>query len=383
MNENLFRYMHANNMDAMILCRPDNVMYVADFETPISYGPADNCANGALSYVIADAQRKRITLIVADSVMPAENTSLFIDEVIPFGTMHFFLNENYPNNLYEIIDTELEKALRGAKQIAVEFLAAPWFMRKAIERHFQRKVIDAQFHLDQLRMIKQPYEIERLRNAAAALDAGHLEFMRLASQFHEGMTEYEVYFSVYHAISKMAGKVTLTGDLATGPRMGRLSGVTGPHDRVILRGDNGIFDTSIRLNGYWCDCANTVTFGADPSKDEKECFKIVREVYHAGLDALKPGNTLLSVDQTMKDTFERFDRKPTVYSGHHVGCNVNEPPRILCYDPNTVIEPNMVVCLEPQDYSGENNGIGVRLEHLILITDEGAEEINKFPWGFS
>ena len=97
---------------------------------------------------------------------------------------------------------------------------------------------------------------------------------------------------------------------------------------------------------------------------------------------LKPGNTLRGVDEAMKKVFNRYGHEPIVYSGHHVGCNVNEPARILCYDPDTPIVPNMVVCMEPQNFSGTDDGVGVRLEHMILVTENGAEELNTFKWGF-
>ena len=383
MNKKLLSSMQRDGIDAMILCRPDNVAYATGFDTPLSYGASDSCVDGAFTYVIADAQRGTVTLLAADSCYGGAKANSFADRVVPFGTMHFFKDENYPNCLYDLMGAELDVALKGAKKVAVEYLAAPWFVYEAVNKRFDGATLDAQPYLDQLRVIKQPYEIERLRKVASALDAGHEEFKRQAREFEEGLTEYDVYFSVYKAIFGVSGKVTLTGDVATGERVGHLSGIAGPRDRVIQRGDNGIFDTSIRLDGYWCDCANTVTFGAKPSEVQLDYYKMVREVFDTGIAAMKPGNTLRGVDEIMKKVFNRYGHEPIVYSGHHVGCNVNEPPRILCYDQDTPIEPNMVVCLEPQNFSGKDDGIGVRLEHLILVTENGAEELNKFSWGYS
>ena len=383
MNTKLLQSMQKDGIDVMLLCRPDNVAYATGYESPLSYGASDSCVDGAFTYVIADALRGEIVLLASDSAYGGAKERSFADRVIPFGTMHFFRDEHYPDCLYELFDREAGKALAGAKKIAVEYLAAPWFAKAVVEKRFSGETVDAQAYLDRLRMVKMPYEIERLRLAAKALDAGHREFMRQAAEYHEGLTEYDVYFAVYQAIFGVAGKVVLTGDVATGPRVGHLAGISGPVDRKILPGDNGIFDTSIRLNGYWCDCANTVTFGAKPSDEELSYFKMVREVFETGIAALKPGNTLRGVDETMKKVFNRHGHEPCVYSGHHVGCNVNEPPRILCYDPDTPIEPNMVVCLEPQNFSEKDDGIGVRLEHLILVTETGAEELNTFSWGFN
>ncbi len=382
MNTKLFGAMQKDNIDLMILCRPDNVAYVTGYDTPISYGASDSCVDGAFTYAVVDAQRGKVTMLAADCVFGSAKENSFADEVLPFGTMDFFEDKHYPQCLYSLFDDVLDGALKGAKRIAVEMLATPWFVKSAVDKRFSGETIDAQAWIDVIRMVKMPYEIERLRRAANALNAGHAEFMRQAREYREGMTEYDVYFAVYQAIFGAAGKVTLTGDVATGPRVGRLAGISGPVDRVIQRGDNGIFDTSIRLNGYWCDCANTVTFGAKPSEKELDYFKMVRDVFNTGLSMLKPGNTLRGVDEAMKKVFNRYGHEPIVYSGHHVGCNVNEPARILCYDPDTPIVPNMVVCMEPQNFSGTDDGVGVRLEHMILVTENGAEELNTFKWGF-
>ena len=382
MNTRLLAEMQKDQIDVLFLCRPDNVAYATGYESPLSYGASDSCVDGAFTYVIADALRGKVTLFAADNCVAAAKAQSFADEVIPFGTMNFFKDENYPQCLYQAFEAAASASLQGARKIATEFLAFPWFAKDMIASRFDGEIIDAQLWLDRVRMIKQPYEIERLRLAAKSLDAGHEEFMRQALNYHEGLTEYDVYFAVYQAIFGVAGKVVLTGDVATGPRVGHLAGISGPVDRKILPGDNGIFDTSIRLNGYWCDCANTVTFGAKPSQKELDYFKMVREVFNTGIAELKPGNTLRHVDETMKKVFNRYGHEPIVYSGHHVGCNVNEPPRILCYDPDTLIEPNMVVCLEPQNFSGQDDGVGVRLEHLILVGEKGPEELNQFHWGF-
>lgn len=383
MNTKLIKSMQKDGIDVLFLCRPDNVAYATGFDTPLSYGASDSCVDGAFTYVIADALRGKITLLAADSCFNAAKANSFADEVLPFGTMSFFVDEHYPDCLYTLFADVAQKALKGAKRIAVEYLAIPWFAQKAIASLFEGETTDAQLYLDALRVVKQPYEIERLRKVAAALDAGHEEFMRQAANYREGLTEYDVYFAVYKAIFGVSGKVTLTGDVATGPRVGHLGGISGPVDRKILPGDNGIFDTSIRLNGYWCDCANTVNFGGKPSQKELDYFKMVREVFDTGLSLMKPGNTLRGVDEAMKKVFNRFGHEPCVYSGHHVGCNVNEPPRILCYDQDTPIVPNMVVCLEPQNFTEVDDGIGVRLEHLILVTPDGAEELNRFKWGLA
>ena len=46
-----------------------------------------------------------------------------------------------------------------------------------------------------------------------------------------------------------------------------------------------------------------------------------------------------------------------------------------------VLEENMVVCIEPQMYTGKAGKTGVRLERMLHVTGNGAVELNHFPWG--
>ena len=68
------------------------------------------------------------------------------------------------------------------------------------------------------------------------------------------------------------------------------------------------------------------------------------------------------------------------FLGHQIGCNVNENPRFTFVD-DSVIEENMVVCIEPQMYTGKLGKTGVRLERMLHVTANGAVALNKFPWG--
>ena len=69
-----------------------------------------------------------------------------------------------------------------------------------------------------------------------------------------------------------------------------------------------------------------------------------------------------------------------MYTGHQIGCGVNEAPRIVCYE-DAVFESGMVVCIEPQQYLYPEEGVGARLERVIQITDGAPVELNRFPWG--
>ena len=66
------------------------------------------------------------------------------------------------------------------------------------------------------------------------------------------------------------------------------------------------------------------------------------------------------------------------HSGHGVGLTYHEDPRIVPYN-DTELVPNMVITLEPAIYQ---KGYGIRLEHLIVVTQKGCEILSEFNHRF-
>ena len=383
MNERLFTCMKERKMDALVLCQADNVTYTTGFDTPIPYGAADNLVNGPFSYSIIDGSEKSVTLLTADFISGGVKSISFADENVMFENFDFFKYKDRKKGLEDKIGEVFAKHLRGAKRIGVEETRLPLFVVRLIQKYAPLSdLVEAQDMLDKARQVKQPYEIERISHACMIEDAGQNRFIEYAKNF-SGQTEFEVYVGVLKAMFEAAGgKVNLVGDLATGPRINSLWGVSGPKQREIMPGDLGIFDMSVNINGYWCDCANTVLFGCDPTDEQLYYYKMVREAFDAGFEMLRPGNSLYDVDKVTSDVFRSYGKEPVVYTGHQIGCNVNEVPRLVCYaEKSTVIEPDMVVCIEPQNYSSDQGTTGVRLERVIHITKDGPVALNKFPWG--
>ena len=378
MNKRIYECMDAAGMDALIVCRQDTVAYCTGFDTPLQYGATDNMANGAFTYAVADARNRKTTLIVIDGMYQAAKDAGFADETVYFESFDFFKHIDCRSSLEACLKNVIS-SLKGAKTIGIEDMALPVIAYKEILKT-GAEIKNAADVLDESRKIKQPYEIERLKYVASIEDAGQLRLLEYAHNFNNE-TEIEVYTGVYRSMCEAHKKrVNLTGDFASGKRIHKLSGVYGPIERQIQRGELGIFDMSTRIDGYWCDCTNTVIFGAEPNAEQKKYYKMVREAFDAGLDKLVPGNTFRDVDAAMSAVFHAYGKEPAVYGGHQVGCNVNEVPRIHCF-PTDIVQPDMVLCIEPQNYAWDEGDTGVRLERVVLITEQGPELLNKFPWG--
>ncbi len=381
MNSRLYRYMNENNFDLLILCQPDNIAYCTGFDTPVSYGASDNTVNGAFTYAVVSAKEEHVTLIAADCCYgSAKAGALDFVTVEKFDTFDFFVEHDAYATLDAVMSAELKQHV-GVKRIGIEPMRFPYFLQDTVKNVFpDAQYIDANPLLVEARKVKSPYEIARIKRSVAIEDAGQLKLLEYARNFN-GESEFEIYSGVYKAMNEAAGRrVTLTGDFATGPRIRSLSGVVGPIERKIQRGDLGIFDMSIRVDGYWCDCTNTVCFGASPNAEQLKYFTMVKEAFNAGLEVLYPGTPIKALDKAVSDVFRKYGKEPVVYTGHQIGCNVNELPRLLCYQ-DGVLEEDMVVCVEPQNYTNDDGNTGIRLEKVIHITKNGPVVLNQYPWG--
>jgi Xaa-Pro dipeptidase len=139
-------------------------------------------------------------------------------------------------------------------------------------------------------------------------------------------------------------------------------------------------DISVRVDGYWADCANVVVFGGEPNKEQRRYFKAAKDAFEAAVDEMRPGVRCCDVEASVRRAFERNGFSVTHYSGHQIGATVNENPRIVPFD-TSIVEAGMVFCFEPGVYAGRGGSTGARLERVVLVTDSGAEVLNQFPWG--
>lgn len=213
------------------------------------------------------------------------------------------------------------------------------------------------------RAVKTDAEIAALRETLALCDAGQAA-ARAAAQ--PGASELDVWAATTAAIERAAGgRVPLLADLLGGARTAEIGGL--PGDLVLRDGDLLLSDIVPRRTAYWGDsCATVVVGGADRAPAAvRDAHARVTEALERGLDALRPGAVAGEVDARC-----RAGLGYPHHSGHGIGTAAHEQPRIVP-GAETVLEPGMVVALEPGFYAEQ---WGLRCERVALVTD-GAPEI--------
>jgi len=233
----------------------------------------------------------------------------------------------------------------------------------------QASFVDVEPLLWKLRMVKSAEEIRRVREACLRTCQVWRTVMDGAVA---GMTEKEMereFISVF-AEHEMDNERSYC---IFGPAGVQLkNGSPLPSDRPLREGQFIRVDIQGRYEGYLCNLSRVVAFGKVTPAMER-AHTIVREMVENLIPLLKPGVRCRDIRAAELAMYEGTDYRPVIpYTGHSVGRVVHEPPYLTSFD-ETVLEPGMVVTLEPTVQFTGDGDIFVCPEDQFLITDEGSE----------
>lgn len=228
--------------------------------------------------------------------------------------------------------------------------------------------------LRELRMRKDDAELAQLRAAGAAIDRVHA---RVGEWLRPGRTEAEVGADIAAAIVAEGHAVAEFVIVGSGPN------AASPHhslsDRVIERGDLVVVDIGGPLpSGYNSDCTRTYAAGRAPTGEVASPYAALQAAQQAAVDAVRPGVTCEAVDEAARSVLREagLDGFFIHRTGHGIGLDVHEEPYIVAGN-DLPLEPGMVFSIEPGVYlSGQ---WGARIEDIVVVTDEGVEQLNNRP----
>jgi Xaa-Pro aminopeptidase len=223
----------------------------------------------------------------------------------------------------------------------------------------------------ELRMVKDADELAVMREAARIADQA---FSKILSDIKPGVRENEISFKLEFYMREL-GATSSSFDMivASGKRSALPHGVAS--DKVLELGDLVTLDFGAFYQGYASDITRTVMLGR-PSEKQKEIYDIVLEACNRTIAALRPGMTGKEADAVARDYIrahgygEFFGHS----TGHGLGMEVHELP-MLSSRGDMVLQPNMVVTVEPGIYLPEVGG--VRIEDDVVITETGCEALNQ------
>jgi Xaa-Pro aminopeptidase len=227
--------------------------------------------------------------------------------------------------------------------------------------------------VESLRVVKEPQEVEAIRRAT---EVTNQVYELLIDEPFAGRTEKELVWRMTQLFHECgADDVAFPVDIAAGPTAA--SPHAEPGDRVVEEGELVLVDAGAKLDGYCSDCTRTFAVG-EVSESLRDVYELVRGAEQAGLDAVRAGGSGRDADAAARTviTDAGYGESFGHGLGHGVGLLVHEAPA-LRPESEDVLAAGNVVTVEPGIYL---SGVaGVRIEDLVVVTEEGCEVLTTFP----
>jgi Xaa-Pro dipeptidase len=265
-------------------------------------------------------------------------------------------------------------------------------MRRAQPRLFRSgRPADAAQIVGAAKLIKTPDELACMRTAVRITDTAMVDVQAalapgirqidLSAGFTRRAFELGAMASMLEPIwqvmpkNKADGVWTTHGDLAL-PLL--------TTERELAAGDVLWTDVSITYQGYCSDFGRTWIVGQDPTPRQQVQFRRWREILDAVLAVTRGGATAAQLGRAA--TAANGGARPWLphfYLGHGIGVNAAETPMIGTdlgdeFDENFVLEPGMVLVLEPVVW--EDGTGGYRSEEVLVITEQGHIRLTDYPY---
>jgi Xaa-Pro dipeptidase len=365
--------MAEEELDALVVRAPDNVLYLSNFWGMKGYDAVvfprdDEPILIALEASADDVERTAWTNEVRflkgyDEGDPRPPTARTLD--LAREAAHDF----------DRIGLELSLGTQAADRMVGEptIFTRDWFDAFP-------NATDATPLLARARAIKTSQEIERIRLAndlcAEAMDyvRGHI---RTGMKASEAAALWQGF--VHGAGTGFRGEVELALGFSlvwSGPGIRTFTATT---SAPLVEGEPTLFEIWVCVDGYWCDHTKNLVLG-ELTPRYVELEQQLAEVYDAAVAHCRPGASLPELDRLIREGIAAagYPGQPSHPVCHGVGARAHEPPYAHQAGTGTIAE-NMVLAIEPGIYW--EGGGGLRLEDNFLITADGAEKLSAFPDG--
>jgi Xaa-Pro dipeptidase len=291
----------------------------------------------------------------------------------------FRTDEDFGIRVVYYSDTEdavayVQKDVNPQKMLGVDKILPAKFLLEMIDRKIASAFVNGSLAVDLTRARKDSRERELMRAASHVND---LAMERFPGLIHDGITEKEaadqllgIYLSL-GAEGYSFEPIVAFGDNAADPHHE-------PDDTVIQEGDAVLFDVGCKVNHYCSDMTRTFFYKKAPSPEAEKVYNLVLQANLEAEKMCRPGVEICTIDQKARDiiTAGGYGRDFTHRLGHFIGLETHEYGDVSAAN-HDVERPGYTHSIEPGIY--HPGTAGVRIEDLVLITEDGCEVLNHYP----
>src|SRR5262245_61528306 len=269
----------------------------------------------------------------------------------------------------------LVKAAAGLSRLGLEAEAVTWAQQRRFDADWfeAAELVATTGLVEDLRELKDAGEVARIEAACTIADAA------LAAVRHrrgEQATEADVARDLEWEMRRRgADGPSFETIVASGPNGAQ------PHhragDRRIREGDLVVIDFGALVDGYHSDMTRTLAVGA-LDETQQRMFDVAREPHAAGGGARRAGVEAQAVHEVCRAVIREagWDEAFLHGTGHGVGLDIHEPPRISVTAAGSLADGH-VVTVEPGVYLPAHGG--VRIEDTVVVTAEGCRPLTLAP----
>jgi Xaa-Pro aminopeptidase len=342
-------------LDALVVTARPNVLYLTNF-------------TGSAGLLVVTPER--LTFVTDSRYVTAFHGMKDTPHECP-GLELVTVEHSYDETLAELL------AAGSATRIGVEaenlsvsrynWLASALARRRALE------LVPTEGLVEQLRVVKDEYELSVLREAAHRLSNVTTLVM---AEVRRGLTEIELAQTIDGCIRKLGfERPAFDTIVASGPNAALPH--ARPVGRTISEGDLVVLDFGGVYASYCVDLTRTVSIGPAGGR-KREVYDAVREAHDRAIAAVAPGRSRFDIDAAARDVLASRGLAGAFGhgTGHGLGIEVHEAPRISRRgasdaDADQAVATGMVFTIEPGAYLPGWGG--VRIEDDVLVTGDGVE----------
>ncbi len=266
-------------------------------------------------------------------------------------------------------------------------------------RHLPDAVVEPGRILHELRLVKGPEEVARLRRAAEITAEAHMAAMR---DGRPGIREYQVQSEIEYAFRRRGGAGPGYGTIvASGANSTVLHYRAG--DAPLADGQVCLVDAGGEYELYTADVTRTFPVSGRFTKAQRDLYELCLAAQKEAIAAVRPGVAVDAihdltvrrltdglvglgllegpVDARIEDrTYRRYYMHRT---SHWLGMDVHDVGDYYPAGKSRALAPGMVLTIEPGIYVAEDDdrapaemrGVGIRIEDDVLVTAEGRENL--------
>jgi len=246
--------------------------------------------------------------------------------------------------------------------------------------------------ISEMRLIKDPTEIQNMQTAANLTAKAHMTAMTKASP---GLYEYHVAAEIDAEFRTGNSDHAYPPIVASGKNSCILHYTE--NNKILNDGDLLLIDAGCESLGYASDITRTFPINGRFSKAQKQVYQIVLSAQKSAIACIKPGekvNTpheiacdIISRELTKLGIMKELNNLSEFYmhkTGHWLGLDVHDVGEYKIDNDFRDFEVGMVTTVEPGIYIRKNDkidpkywNIGIRIEDDVLVTKDGNHVLSK------